>query len=270
MEKRVLICEDSLEGIFSAIYDAYAEKCVHDFTRIQTRESENLELFTSYEHMVSCNEKAVKVIRMILNQFGEETYLYFCRALATEDAEKANAVYHVLQKGISEQNRRIMEKFSEECVNKVFELSRYTNNEIMHLRGFLRFQELENGVLFARIGPRNNILTFLAPHFADRLPGENFIIYDDTRGICVIHPVGREWFLMDDRDMNESALEHFSEKELEYRELFTFFCEKIGIEERRNPGLQRQMCALHFQKYMSEFTGNVPPIYDKSKQIKTN
>jgi len=263
LEKRILICEDSLEGIFTSIYEAYAKKYIHEHTQIRTKENDNLELFASYEHILSSEEKAKKVSHTIITYFGEETYLCFCKALATEDEEKADAVYHVLVQGIRDKNRRIMEKYSDGYVNKVFDLSRYANNEILHMRGFLRFQELEKGILFATIGPRNNILTFLAPHFADRLPNENFIIYDDTREICVVHPSQREWFLMDGNDMNKEATTHFSDAEEAYRDLFTFFCKRLEIKERRNIALQTQMCALHFQKYMSEFNGNVTKKIDK-------
>lgn len=257
MEKKVLICEDSLEGVFTAIYEAYARKYCHSDTQIRTQESDNLELFTIYEHIESDVYKAKKVIRTIIREFGEEGYLSFCKALATEDEEKANAVYHALVLGLQTHNRCVLEDFSNGYVNKVFELGRYTNNEILHEEGFLRFQELERGILFARIGPCNNIVTFLALHFSDRFPNENFIIYDDKREICVVHPAQKDWFLMDGNYLSEEAITNFSDVELEYRELFTFFCHKIGIKERRNIALQRQMCALHFQKYMSEFTGNV-------------
>ena len=257
MEKTILICEDSIEGIFSGIYEAYARKYVHSQTSLQIGETENYELFAEYKQIAAEEEKAKKVSRTIIREFGEETYLTFCEALATQDLEKGNAIYHVLVDGLRTKNNRIMENFAVADVNKVFELCRYTKNEIQHLKGFLRFQELEKGVLFARIGPRNNILTFLAPHFADRLPNENFIIYDDTRNLCVVHPCQKEWFLMSADNLQEEETRNYSQVEVAYQELFTFFCQKIGIRERKNIALQTQMLPLHFQKYMSEFNDKV-------------
>ena len=146
-----------------------------------------------------------------------------------------------------------MGHFANLHVNKVFELSRYANNEILHLNGFLRFQELENQILFAKIGPRNNILTFLAPHFADRLPLENFVIYDDTREIFVVHPAKKQWYIVTGETLDQEMITNYSEKELKYRELFTFFCQKIAIKERKNLALQRNMLPIRFQEYMVEF-----------------
>ncbi len=254
MDKIILICEDSMEGVFSAIYEAYTRKCDPETTHIQIGETDNYELFSTYIETTADAEKTEKVSKTITRDFGEETFLFFCRALASKDKEKGDAVYHVIAHGLKMNNRRrAMENFTDSYVNKVFELSRYTNNEILHLEGFLRFQELENEVLFAKIGPSNNILTFLAPHFADRLPNENFIIYDDTRELCVVHPAGKTWFLISGEYLQEEAMRRFSDMEVAYQELFTFFCRKIAIKERKNLALQRQMLPLHFQKYMSEF-----------------
>lgn len=254
MNRIILICEDSMEGVFSAIYEAYAKKCNHEDTYIQVGETDNYELFATYVEIDANAEKTRKVSNTINREFGEDTYLSFCKALASKDKEKGNAIYHVLVNGLKMKNtRRAMENFSDPYVNRVFELSRYTNNEILHMEGFLRFQELENKVLLAKIGPSNNILTFLAPHFSDRLPNENFIIYDDTRELCVVHPAKKEWFLISGEYLQEEAMQKYSDMEMVYQELFTFFCRKIAIKERRNLSLQRQMLPLHFQKYMSEF-----------------
>ena len=56
--------------------------------------------------------------------------------------------------------------------------------------------ELENGMLFSRIGPKNDVVAFLMPHFADRLPIENFVIYDEKRNLFGIHPAGKPWYLL--------------------------------------------------------------------------
>ncbi len=36
--EQIFICEDSQEGVFTGIYDAYALKCDHDSTYIQVGE----------------------------------------------------------------------------------------------------------------------------------------------------------------------------------------------------------------------------------------
>lgn len=249
-----MICEDSLEGIFSGIYQAYELRCRPEDTVVQAGEEDNFRLFSEYIQVESSKEKTVKVSNTIIREFGQEAYLHICEALATEDRQKADAVYQTIAKGLKAPNKKVyMENYADDHVNKIYKLSLYTNNEILHLKGFLRFAELDNNVLYAKIGPKNNILTFLVPHFADRLPLENFIIYDETRSLFVVHPAGKEWFLVTGEYLRKDSYLQFSEKEAAYQELFTYFCHKIAIRERKNPKLQRQMLPLRFQEYMTEF-----------------
>ena len=254
IDQYILICQDSLEGVFSAIYDAYADKYDAQITRIQTAEDDNYRLFATYVQMQPDQEKTKKVARTILREFGEETYTDICRALASEDADKADAVYHAICSGLKMKNKsELMGNLANDDVRHVFELSRYAGREIMHMNGFLRFQELEGGVLFSKIGPRNNIITFLAPHFSDRLPLENFVIYDEIRQLFIIHPARKQWTLVTGECLDENRILKFSEREKEYQELFTFFCQKIAIKDRINYNLQRNMLPLHYREYMIEF-----------------
>lgn len=254
MEEKYLICEDSLEGIFTGIYEAYAMKERHDRIHIQVGEEENLRLFAVYIRIMPDAGKAAKVAGTIQRRLGIEAYLDICRALASEDGEKGEAVYKTVVCGLRMRDgRRVMGNLADNSVHKVFELSRFTRNEIHHWKEFLRFQELESGILFSEIGPKSNVVTFLAPHFADRLPLSDFIIYDEKRGIFAVHPRKKEWYLVTDKDFDKKEIGNYTEQELEYQELFTFFCHKIAIKERKNLKLQRNMLPLRFQEYMVEF-----------------
>ena len=146
-----------------------------------------------------------------------------------------------------------MENLRNPYVSKTFELARRTANEVHHELEFIRFQELEQGILYSRIGPENNVVPFVMPHFADRLSPENFMIHDETRGVFGIHPAGKEWYLVSEAEgfMQDSL--RWSQKEKKYQELFTLFHKTIAIKERKNIRLQCQMLPLRFQEYMAEF-----------------
>ncbi len=251
-----LQCEDSLEGIFTGIYDAYASKRPHPEIHIQIGEEENLRLFAEYRETAADSGKAAKVARTINREFGTEGYMAICRALASADTGKGEAIYKAVVKGLSMPNpREIMGNLSDEHILKVFELARFSANETHFLVEFIRFRELENGILYARTGPKNNVLTFVMPHFADRLPLENFVIYDETRGIYGLHPARKDWYVVTEgADSAPAAGEHvLSENEKKYSELFTSFFHTIAIKERNNLKLQRNMLPLRYREYMTEF-----------------
>ena len=189
----------------------------------------------------------------LIREFGEHCYIIICQCIASRNNNKADNVYHMIVKGLSMKNKlNLINDLSDNYVNNVFKMAREVNNEILHLKGFLRFQELNGDILFSKIGPKNNIITFIAPHFADRLPNENFIIYDEIRNLCVVHPEYQEWIIVSGDFLSDKELEISSYEEL-YSNLYKKFCQSIAIKERTNIKLQTQMLPLRFQKYMTEF-----------------
>ncbi len=251
---RVYQCEDSLEGIFTAIYNTYEDKCDRRDTRISL--TDELFLFAEYIPVEVDEEKAIKVINTLRKRFGEEDYRKLCMALSSSEPEKAQAVYRTVTMGLSKGCKpgQLLDNLADDSVNEVFSLARRANNEYLHLLGFIRFAELENGILYSQIGPKNNVLTFLLPHFADRFPMENFMLHDVGRRLFGIHPAGKEWYLVqaDDLKLEEENL-ILSEGELKYQELFRYFCNKIAIKDRKNLELQRNMLPLRFREFMVEF-----------------
>jgi len=249
---RIYQCEDTLEGIFTAIYNCYEDKAIPEDTYISL--TEELFLFAEYIPVVANEQKAFKVINTLRRQFGESDYGKLCFALVSADKEKAQAVYRTVEGGLKRKPAQghLLDNLSDNAVHKVFTLSRTVNNELCHLRGFVRFQELENGILYSKISPKNNILALLMPHFADRFPMENFMLQDAERKLFGVHPAGGQWYLMQGEELLQESV-RLSAGEKAYQELFRHFCHKIAIKERRNEDLQRNMLPLRFREYMVEF-----------------
>lgn len=255
MEENILVCVDSLEGIFTGIYQAYARRLTPECTRLQIGREGNMRLFAQYDFLMENKEEAWKVADTLKCRLGEEVYYRIVQAAASRDVEKGTAIYRTVARALKlSRPERVLEQLAEDNVRKVFELSRNVWYESHHLLGFLRFRELKSGVLFARIGPKNNVLSMLAEHFADRLPEENFIIHDEGRNLFALHEAGRDWYLLKrDEPFPKPSLE-YSREEAMYEELFCHFCHKIAIEERENKELQRNMLPLRFRDYMVEFS----------------
>ena len=253
-------CEDSLESILTAVYLAYEEKRDHRDTRISIGEQPFL---FSEEHEVRADEeKALKVMRTLRQRFGEEDFLRLCYALTTREEEKGQAVYQTIVKGLTYKTKpgHLFDALSDPFVHQAFALSRRAGNEVHHLIGFVRFQEWKGGILYGKIGPENNILPYLMEHFADRLPGESFILQDVNRKIAGLHPARREerqWYLASVEQIDEAVWDRMlSDGEREMAALFRHFCKNIAIKERKNLKLQQNLLPLRFQEYMTEFDKN--------------
>ena len=140
MEEYYLICEDSLEGIFTGVYDAYLLKKPHEQIHLCLGEEENYRLFAVYAECKADEVKAAKVAKTVVERLGQETYLALCRAMASPQTDKADAVYKTIVTGLSMKNgKEVMGNLANPYIHRVFELARFTANEAHFHVEFVRF-----------------------------------------------------------------------------------------------------------------------------------
>lgn len=247
-------CEESMEGILTAVYNIYEDK--RAFTDTQIRMDDEYILFGEDIFVQKDGRKAEKVSRTLYRKFGPEDYDTICKALASWSPDKATVVLQSIRYGLSASVApgRLFQHLSDDNVLQTSKLALNASREFLYLQGFVRFEELENGILFSRIRPKNHVLQGLMEHFSDRLPMENFCIYDEGREQFAIHPAGKEWFLLEG-NMAIKQVEHVphSTEEERYAALFKHFCHHIAIKDRENYELQRNMLPIRFREYMTEW-----------------
>lgn len=257
MYEYVLLCEDSMEGILSGVYEAYRFKKEtgiesHDQIHLALQVPDTYRFFTEYRTVDTDYENADKVIATIRGRLGEEVYYRLCLAMVSCFPEKADAVYHTIVLALRENDRMIMDRLGEEWVQRTFRYARASSNELGHMIEFTRFAELEGSVLYAKINVKHHILPFLMPHFADRLPSENFMIYDEGTDVYGLHPMRQQWYLVQGMEIDQDMLKQTAAEE-DYQELFKRFCKTIAIESRTNKRLQTGFLPLRFRPNMTEF-----------------
>lgn len=238
----------------TAVYDAYAGKLGQENVKLQIENKEELELFAEYVEVRTDSEKAVKVLRTVKKELGQIAYEAICRAAASRNPKKADSIYRTIALGLRlPQKQKIMNCLTKDFVCTVAELAKSSWNEAHRFMGFLRFTELQGGILYGEFQPENDVLPLIVPHFADRFPEENFIIYDEGRKKCALHRAGGGWAILEDASIAENIKEQFGGKEDDYRTLWKAFTKSIAIEDRKNTKLQKQLLPLKFRDKMTEF-----------------
>lgn len=251
--KKIYVCNNTITGIFSAIYDAWKEGREEKECGIALKGMLEQELFCDYISVEESLHKEQAVEVLIKKHLGSQAYEDIWQASLAADKDKADAIYGTMQAARRlRDSKKIMEHLSNPQVERVFELSRKVGSEAHTYKGFLRFRELSSGILYGSITPKNWILTCIAPHFADRLPQENWLIHDKTHHMYAAHEVGKEWVLVENTRIQEERLEKMSENEQLYASLWTAFCRTISIESRENPRCQMQHLPLRYRSEMTE------------------
>ncbi len=254
---RIYQCENSADGILSAVYEAGISGYGHRYIRIEPQSihaQPNYQLFAEYREVVTDKEHAQCVLRQIYRLISPEAYEMVLKALASAATERSDAVYQFVTYGFS-MGAKVTGAMQLPCVQELFALARRVANEAHWFHEILRFQEVsvEPSVLLAVIEPEAAVLPMVTPHFADRLNTERFVIYDKTHGQAAFYFPGQEWFIRLLEEEECRQLERMWEQEEQYVDLWKTFFEHICIEERRNPKLQRNMAPLKYRKHMTEF-----------------
>lgn len=258
----IYVCEDSLTGIFSGIYEVWKRKMTAEEAGLEVGDSFERRLFCEYIFCKAEERKALAVIRMIQKNLGVDVYEKISYALLSADRRKAEMVFRAMleAKKLSRKDR-LMEHLGNEAVRAVFGMYRQVANEAHHYKGFVRFRELKNKTLFAKIEPKHAVLPCIAEHFADRFPQENWVIYDKTHEVFLIHEKGKRYYFLQqymcmkgDSGSAQNITGGFSEEEMDYEALWKEFVQSISVAERENRALQNQNLPLRFRTNLVEFS----------------
>lgn len=252
--KYILQCEDSMEGIFSAVYMAWELKYGHENTSIQVLgpEEQNLELFATYIPLQPDGEKAQKVLRTMRNKCSDQVYESLFYAACAGATDKGDAIYRYIQVALRMGNR-VINHLADPAVARIMELSRAVGNATHHYLGFLRFIEIPGKILLARFEPKHRLTELIMPHFADRFPEERFVIWDTVRNVAGIHIPGQQYIMLVLTEAQVRILQDYTEDNQKTEQMWKAFVESISIKERENKDLQRNNIPLHFRTFMPEF-----------------
>ena len=76
----IFLCEDSIDGIFTGVYDAWASRLGHHNVALTTHAPDNYSLFDEYISVPCDLDKSAKVARTLHSRMGDETYQEICQA----------------------------------------------------------------------------------------------------------------------------------------------------------------------------------------------
>ncbi len=248
-EALILRCEDSLEGIFTAIYDAFVyknqmEQPYTDSISIAVGEG-CMSLFAKEIAVVTEAYKVERTVYSIQTRLGYSVYDTLLRALCHFDEERATIVLGYLIRAFAK-GHDISDYLADPYVMRVMELSRKVENERQKFYGFLRFRDT-GSVLVAQVEPKCNLVPLMAEHFTDRFPNENFIIYDEKRRLAAVHEAFHSCVLTAGIELE---LDQYGGDAFEV--LWKQYVSSMEITQRHNEKCQNTMMPKWYRKYMFE------------------
>jgi len=254
---RVFFYDQTFDGLLSAVFDAYTRR---EFPEKLLSGADCLPLLVTAAHTVATEEaKAGRVYRGLTGILSREAMEDLVAAWLSEEAGADLAVFRYIRRTF-DVGKTPEHDLADPTVFAVVRLAKRVRCELHRLLGFARFQKTAEGVYFAALAPRHNVLPLMLPHFIDRFRDQRWILYDLGRRSGVLFDAGtvHDVFLDDAtaralagrQGKLEEAL--LADNEALFQSLWQNYFEATAIRERLNPRLQKRCMPQRYWEFMTE------------------
>ncbi|MFV0402003.1 MAG: TIGR03915 family putative DNA repair protein [Oscillospiraceae bacterium] len=239
------IYDGSYEGFLCAVFASYTEKEQPALIAVE----ENLQVTFGQElrRIETDGEKAARVEAGFRKKVGEGPLENCGTGFLSCEPEWEMAVFRYMRLGFAV-GEKIIDMLPHPDVLPLNNICKAIRGEAHFTNEFARFAQMDNGVFFARITPKNNVLPLVMPHFAARFAVQPFVIYDTVRQLAGIFDT-KGWQLM---ETDGAPTPKKAEGEEGWTEMWKSFYNAIAIKERLNPKLRRSNCPKRYWQNMPE------------------
>jgi len=245
-ERTALIyCYDgSFDGMLCCVFESYERK---ELPMDILPEGIPLPLLLPVKNVETDIGKAKRVLVSIPKKMGYDTLDFIRNAFLTCHPQKELLILQFLRLGYR-YGYSVLNRLTDEPVHALFAAVGHLEREAHRYKQFIRFSEA-NGALTAQVEPKNIVLPLIASHFCERFLNEQFLIYDKTHGMVLLHQ-NRRFTICDVEDLE---LPRPGEEEMKFRALWRLFYDTIEIKERHNPRCRMNHMPKRYWNCMTEF-----------------
>lgn len=209
---------------------------------------------TLFENIIKINVETKDNINDIINSIGLNNFNIIFSVFLSNDNNKELIIYYYFINSLKYKEKTMYIR-NLKCVCEALRIHKYVYHEAHKYKGFVRFKELSNNILYAEIEPVNDIILIISKHFKTRLKNEYWIIKDVKRNIFCIYDKKNIMFA----NSNEFKLltNTLSNNELNYETLWKTFYKTIGIESRKNDRCRMNFMPKRYWKYIIEMSDEI-------------
>jgi probable DNA metabolism protein len=249
----LLTYDHSVEGFFSAVFEAYERKLNSVIIR---KEGLPMGMFSQGLRRVSTNpRKAERVyvkLKALMGELGIQKIIY---SLLTEEEYCERYIFDVIKYAIKHPTLNVMQDMSHPSVLQLAKYTKSVHREKHRMEAFVRFKLTCDDIYFAEIEPDFNVLPIIAKHFKSRYQDQKWLIFDQTRSYGIYYDLYKlEIIQMKfNRQRNrEEGLEMLSKDEPLYQSLWRTYYSQTNIRSRKNTRLHLLHVPKRYWKYLTE------------------
>lgn len=251
----VFTYDNTFDGLLSCLFFAYEQK---KFPDLILSESDQRPLFVDEQyHVVTEKEKSDRVWKALQKKLSKFAQNMMLSVWLSELPGTTMLLFRYIRKNI-DHPKGIEMNFGDDDVLRVKDIAQKVGDDARKLIQFIRFQETADGIWFAPVSPRYDVLSLIVPHFKSRYAGQPWIIYDTGRNNGLYYDTRTvQQITFSQKDLAELKSgrlgdEKLSDEEAFFQQLWKEYFQSITIKERINLKLQRQHMPKRYWKYLSE------------------
>lgn len=239
------IYDGSFEGMLTAIFEAYYRHESPDL--IMPEQGLQQDLTARYVRIETDASKSDRVYESIWSKISPEALSHVYHCFLSEEFGTGTLIYRYLKLGWKLGSKVDLD-LANDTVFQVMDTCRRVEHEVHKLMGFVRFRQVEGGIYYSSVSPDYNVVELLAPHFAERLSDQKWIIHDVKRELAALFSQGK-WILT---EFTAEDIPGDTEEERQYKRLWKEFFNTLAIPSRKNPKLQRQLMPRRYWEHLPE------------------
>jgi len=240
-----VVFDGGLAGLLTVVHAYYYDKLLP--VELHEEASFQSSLGTDYVHIATNEAKAETVLEALRKKLSQDSVSNIFNAMLHESDERFMSIFQYIIAGFHYLSA--LDSYEQlDYVLAMHKMVRHVNSEAHLLKGFVRFTKTPDGVYYADISPKNEVLHVLAAHFAERLGGERWIIHDVRHKLAAVYDT-KEWIIM---EAPAQAANPQRDDADGYGALWSAFYDSIMIQERANPKCRRSHMPKYFWKHMTE------------------
>lgn len=243
---KIFLYDGTFEGFMCAAFHIISEGIDKDRAIIVSKNEYQPMFIDSVREVQNDFKTFLEMRKGIIEKADSNVFkkIYYAFLSDTKDKEGyiLRYIFSVLEHG-----KKIKYLYSNDIVNAVEKMAKNVSREIGKYMGLMRFYETDEGFLYAKFEPKNDIIKPIAYFFINRLNEFCWAVHDVKRNKIAIYDKKRVQFLT----CSNLKLEKTQQDEM-FQMLWKTYFKAMAIEERKNLKLQQQNMPKRYWKYLVE------------------
>src|SRR5690606_4803288 len=128
-----------------------------------------------------------RVIQKLETGLGKSGVRQLLLVYLSEKPEAGDLILSAVRQSGKNPGADILENFGDSDIMDIAKICKSMGREIHRLHAFVRFEELEDGMFFAKVEPDFNVLPVGFRFFKDRYADQKWMIYDLKRQFGIMY-----------------------------------------------------------------------------------